>query len=268
MVNADVIAFLLPFAVLYASWRFQEFLVNLLRWPLASIAGQSNAFEAFLTFFGTLLHEVSHASILLVTGQGIMEFHVRPYHGHVLPRRAFGNWYGHLVLAAAAVAPLWLIPFLTIAVSTGLLGVNWLNAPVFSPDAQMEFYRASIAVSLSAMQDTLVQAARYPFLLTVMIVTLIVASPGLRPSKFIDDDGQKSGDIWVLRRTVRRHPIPFILVICALLALVGIPSGIQPVGAAILHVLLAVSFAGILTAIVGFVFYGFTAIMLRIVRGS
>src|SRR5207244_4244981 len=59
-------------AAVWLLWRAQALSVELLRWRLVALARWRGArgLYAVVSWFGTFLHEVSHASVLLLSGHG------------------------------------------------------------------------------------------------------------------------------------------------------------------------------------------------------
>src|SRR5688500_9253979 len=77
-------------AAVWVLWRLQTVSVDVLRTRLLVLTRHWDQawLYAIVSWFGTFLHEVSHATVLVLSGHGIKEFRAGVEEGHVLPARA------------------------------------------------------------------------------------------------------------------------------------------------------------------------------------
>jgi hypothetical protein len=203
-------------AAVWVLWRFQILGVELLRTRLVLLVrnpGQRWLY-AIVSWFGTLLHEISHASVLLLSGHGIRSFKAGVEQGHVVPSRMRGG-AGLLFFLVAALAPLFIPPALALA------GLVWLVDRSLLPDAVAGPGLHPAALVLREVFVTFperlalalarLDLARPLHLATLLLV--LVGIPGSRPShvkgsRFHGKDDE--GDIPALRRRIRSNPLPFL----------------------------------------------------------
>lgn len=207
-------------AAVWVLWRLQTVAVDVLRRALLLLGGRWHLawLYAIVSWFGTFLHEVSHATVLLLSGHGLREFRAGVEEGHVLPSRMKGG-AGMLFFLAAALAPLYIPPLLALLAMWLALHALPLKFAVAGP---------GLAGVWDAVQPVLVDLPRRLALLiagldladwrqaTVLAVVLLGA-PGARPSHVKTRFHAKGdgGDVAALRRHVRQHPLPFLLFLAA-----------------------------------------------------
>lgn len=217
-----VAALFAPLGV-WVLWRLQVLGVELLRWRLTKLLRHATWLYNAVSWFGTFLHEMSHATVLLLSGHGIKQFRVQTDSGHVLPRRVRRGPVGFLFFLAAALAPLFGPPLLA------LVGLTLLVAPALWP-----FGTAGLGLgpALDLLQDIFVTFPRQ--LLTAVarlnladpwhaaaLFVILFGIPGSKPShvKGSRFHGEKDeGDIAVVRSRIRRNPWPLLGFVVLLLA--------------------------------------------------
>src|SRR5688572_18622850 len=111
-------------AVVWVLWRLQTVSVDVLRTRMLALTRHWDQawIYAVVSWFGTFLHEVSHATVLLLSGHGVKQFRAGVEEGHVLPGRMRGG-VGMLFFLAAALAPLYIPPLLALLALGLVLGV-------------------------------------------------------------------------------------------------------------------------------------------------
>lgn len=260
-------AFLFPLS-LWALWRLQGLAVEGLRWSMAPMFRFAGGLHNVISFFGVLLHECSHAVVLAVTGHGVKQFHVRPDHGHVLPRRRFHNGLGDLAFMAAAFAPMFVVPAAALAAFVFLLDAPFPYTAAGSGwDATTEVARTFLVDSTVAWSKALASLDLSDLRHAALALVLLLAAPGMRPS-FASGKGLggNQGDLAVIRAMIRNRPWPFLI----LVALVVAAHFLVPMAPAAYwapaQVLWSVAVVGILTALLGAVVWGLVAVGSRIVR--
>lgn len=204
-----------PVAI-WVLWRLQVLGVELLRRRLVQLSLHAEGLYTLVSWFGTLLHEVSHAVVLLLSGHGIAAMRVGSTSGHVTPRRVRSGPVGFLSFLAAAMAPLYIPPALV------------LGALVFWVDPGLVAWQTGgpgLATALAVLRDLAVVLPQnllvavagldlvQPAHLLVFLLVLLSA-PGSRPShvkgsRFHGRDDE--GDVAVVRRFIRRDPWIFVL---------------------------------------------------------
>lgn len=212
----------LPPAIVWLLWRLQILSVDLLRTRMLVLHRHLDQRWMYwiVSWFGTFLHEVSHATVLLLSGHGIRKFRAGIEEGHVVPGRMHRG-AGMLFFLAAALAPLFIPPLLVlfglwlvldlqpIPFAAGSAHLEALR-PTFEPflvDLPLHLLRAIGGLDLANWRHALVFAL------------ILVAAPGSRPSHvkgswFHGKDDE--GDVPALRRTIRERPLPFILFLLVL----------------------------------------------------
>jgi hypothetical protein len=208
-----------PVAV-WVLWRFQVLSVEALRHQMVKMTRHFDQKWIYhiVSWFGTLLHEISHASVLLLSGHGIRDFSVRSEQGHVTPQRMRKGPVSFLFFLVAALAPLFIPPALV------LVGLLWLNDWTLVPWTVAE---SGLEEAWNVVRDLGVEFPKRlglaianldlakPWHLAVFLVILL-GTPGSRPShvkgsRFHGTNDE--GDVAVLRSRVRQNPIPFLLFI-------------------------------------------------------
>jgi len=204
--------------VVWVLWRLQTVGVDLLRRALLLLAGRWHLswLYAIVSWFGTFLHEVSHATVLLLSGHGVKEFRAGVEEGHVRPGRMKGG-AGMLFFLAAALAPLYIPPLLALLAMWLVLHALPLRFAVAG---------AGFGGVWDAVRPVLVELPQRLGLLiakldladwrqAIVLAVVLLGAPGSRPSHLksrfhSQGDG---GDVAALRRHIRHHPLPFLLFI-------------------------------------------------------
>lgn len=209
----------LPPAIVWLLWRLQTLSVEILRGRLIGLARNPDQrwLYAVVSWFGTFLHEASHALVLLLTGHGIRGFRAGVEEGHVLPARMHRG-AGTLFFLVAALAPLFIPPLLVLVGLWLVLGaqpVAWAaaesNLATFPSylhanllDGPLRLLRLLAGLDLADWRQALVFALA------------LLGAPGSRPShvrgsRWHGKDDQ--GDVAALRQTIRERPLPFVLLL-------------------------------------------------------
>src|SRR5688572_11508366 len=202
--------------VVWVLWRLQTVSVDILRRALLVLTRHWDQawMYAIVSWFGTFLHEVSHATVLVLSGHGLKEFRAGVEEGHVLPSRMRGG-VGMLFFLAAALAPLYIPPLLALLAiylvldvapipftvgGEGLEGVWDAVRPVLV-ELPQELALAIAGLDLSNWRHA------------VVLAIVLLGAPGSRPSHVKSRFPSKGdgGDVAALRRHIRHHPLPFVL---------------------------------------------------------
>lgn len=204
-------------------WRAQTLSVEALRLSLLRMAA-SPAFRplyAVVSWFGTLVHELSHASVLLLSGHGIREFRVKVERGFVTPARMRRGPISFLFFLVAALAPLFVPPLLVLAGWWWLEGSNPIHAG--TPSAGLTFAAEALYALVVDVPVRLAWRLAHLDLSHALHLALFLAAllgmPSARPShvKGSRFHGEKDeGDVAVLRARLRENPWPFILFVAVL----------------------------------------------------
>jgi hypothetical protein len=211
-------------AVLWALWRAQTASVGVLRIAMIRLVRHAKVLYLTASWFGTLLHEASHAAVLLLSGHGIKDASVRSETGHVTPRRTRNDPWSFLAFLAAAIAPLWIPPALVLLALALLVDPGLLPYHSVGPgwDAATETVRTSLIgtardvgaaiASLDLAQPSHIAA----------LVLALVAAPGSRPSHVRGSrfhGTRDEGDVAAVRRRIRQQPLVFLLFLAIVYAL-------------------------------------------------
>jgi hypothetical protein len=243
-------------------WRGQTLSVEALRTSLLWMARARGLrwVYSIVSWFGTLIHEMSHASVLLLSGHGISQFRVGSERGHVTPTKVKTRGIGMLSFLVAALAPLFVPPLLVLLALLFLVDKSLLVLPMAGP---------GLAPALDALKAVLLEfPARLLHALSTLdlarwqhaalLALLLLALPGSRPSHVRGSrfHGPGEGDVPVLRAHIRQHPIPFILFLLLLyaayfLTLVLPAAYWVPIGA-----VWALALTGVVLALVGAAWWG------------
>lgn len=242
-------------------WRGQTLSVEALRLSLLWMARRGLRWlYAAVSWFGTLIHEMSHASVLLLSGHGISQFRAGVERGHVMPTHVKTKGVGMLSFLVAALAPLFIPPLLVLLGVLFLVDRSILVLPTPGP---------GLEPALGALQEVLLEfplrllqalaqldLARWQH--AALLALVLLALPGSRPSHVRGSrfHGNAEGDIPVLRAHIRKHPIPFILFLLLLyaayfLTLVVPAAYWLPIGA-----VWALALTGVVLALVGAAWWG------------
>lgn len=249
-------------ALVWLLWRAQTLSVELLRRSLLVLDTRFDQkwLYALVSWFGTFLHEVSHALVLLLSGHGVKQFRAGVETGHVLPARMHRG-AGTLTFLVAALAPLFVPPALALAGFALLL--DGLDIPFFLgpatlakfPDALAPFFLTLPRDLLRAIASLDLADGRHALVFALMLL----GAPGSRPSHVRSRFHGKGdeGDVAALRATIRQHPVPFLAFLGLLygaffLAALAFPQAYwYPVEA-----VWAVALTGIVLALFGALFWG------------
>lgn len=261
-----VAALAAPVAI-WVLWRIQTSSVELLRLALLMLRDGHRRVYHVVSWLGTFIHELSHASVLLLSGHGVKQFRARSEQGHVLPARMPTGGLGLLSFLTAALAPLFVPPFFVLAAlalavdhkfvqfltaSGDLAGAQTLALALFV-DFPTRLGRAALDLDL----------LRWPHALVVLL--LLVAIPGARPSHVKGSrfhGTQDEGDVAVLRRLVRHNPWPLLAFLAVLYGAYLALVAFAPVPAAPLwywapvEAVAMLAVTGILLALFGTLWWG------------
>lgn len=248
-------------ALVWLLWRVQTLSVELLRRSLLVLDTRFDQrwLYAIVSWFGTFLHEVSHASVLLLTGHGVRQFRAGVEEGHVLPARMHRG-AGTLTFLVAALAPLFLPPALALA-GFALL-IDGLDIPFFVGPTTLDGFRDALTPFFVALPRDLLRAIARLDLAdwrhALVFALILLGAPGSRPShvrsRFHGEGDQ--GDVAALRATIRSHPVPFLAFLAILygaffLAALAFPQAYwYP-----LEAVWAVALTGIVLALFGALFW-------------
>ena len=248
-------------AVVWVLWRLQTVSVDALRRSLLVLTRHWDQawMYAIVSWFGTFLHEVSHASVLLLSGHGLKEFRAGVEEGHVLPSRMRGG-AGMLFFLAAALAPLYIPPLLALLAIYLVLGV----APIpFTVGGEgVEGVWDAVRPVLVGLPEDLVMAIAGLDLAdwrhAVVLAVVLLGAPGSRPSHVKSRFHSKGdgGDVAALRRHIRHHPLVFIAFLAAVFGAYFAARWLPEAYWFPLEAVWAVAVAGIVLALFGALFWG------------
>lgn len=208
-------------AVVWVLWRIQTLGVDGLRHVLLVLTRRWDTawVYAIVSWFGTFLHEVSHATVLLLSGHGIREFRAGVEEGHVLPGRMRGG-AGMLFFLAAALAPLYIPPLLALLAIYLVLHAAPIPFTV-GGDGLDGVWPALRPVLLDLPKDLAllvagIDLANWKHL--IVLGAVLLGTPASRPSHVKTRFHAKGdgGDVPALRRHIRHHPLPFLLFVALL----------------------------------------------------
>lgn len=255
MIELALLGLLAPLTI-WILWRIQAIAVDwVLRRALLRLLRHHGLSYSIVSWFGTLIHELSHATILLLTGHGIKGMRVRSESGVVSPRHERRGTIGFLSFLAAALAPIYLPPLLILMLAWWLLDrglITTLNVADLgaAKDAGLllvQEYPMQLLRALGGVDVTTWQGALMAFL-------LLVALPSARPSfvkgsKYHGEDDQ--GDIAVVRRRLRRRPWPLVGFFAVLYGLIFLTPWIGVGYWSAVALLWKTALTGILIALLG-----------------
>ncbi len=212
MVSIDwVIAGAIPIALAWLLWRVQALAVNqALRGGMYRLLRYQRTTYSVVSWFGVLVHEISHATVLLLGGHGIRRMKVGVDAGHVTPRQVRKGPLGTLTFIAAALAPMIAAP----AAVTGmlLLGGTRLPGPLVVPGIRTAWDNlGQVAVQVpAALVRDLIGMDVTTGIGAALFLLAVFAMPSARPSHVKTKGEADEGDIAVVRRLIRRRPWPVI----------------------------------------------------------
>ena len=248
-------------AAVWVLWRLQTVSVDVLRRSLLVLTRHWDQawMYAIVSWFGTFLHEVSHATVLLLSGHGLKEFRAGVEEGHVLPSRMRGG-VGMLFFLAAALAPLSIPPLLALLAIYLVLGVApipftvggegadgvWLAVRPVLVDLPQELALAIAGLDLGDWRHA------------VVLAVVLLGAPGSRPSHVKSRFHSKGdgGDVAALRRHIRQHPLVFLLFLAVVYGAYFVARWLPEAYWFPLEAVWAVAVAGIVLALFGALFWG------------
>lgn len=205
----------IPIVLVWVLWRLQTISVEALRRSLLVLDRHWDQkwLYAIVSWFGTFLHEVSHATVLLLSGHGVKQFRAGVEEGHVIPGRMRGGVWT-LTFLVAALAPLFIPPALVLVALT--VGLDVLDIPFFvGPDSLDGFAQALRPFFVELPRELALSIARLDlsdWKQALVLALILLGAPGSRPShvrsRFHGKGDQ--GDVAALRSTIRRNPVPFL----------------------------------------------------------
>jgi hypothetical protein len=207
-------------AVVWLLWRAQTLSVEGLRWSLVRMSrhGDLKWLYAIVSWFGVLLHEMSHALVLLLSGHGIKEFSVKVERGFVQPTRMKKGAFSFLFFLVAALAPLFLPPVLFLAGLWWLGHANPVGYVVPAAGAGLDAAKEALRAMLVAFPKHVVLAIaridlsdwRQCLLFAVVLIGMPSARPSfVKGSRFHGEQDQ--GDVAVIRSRIRENPLPLVV---------------------------------------------------------
>lgn len=243
--------------VIWVLWRLQILSVEALRVSLVRMARAHKWLYNVVSWFGTLIHELSHASVLLLSGHGIREFSVKVERGFVTPSRMRRGPVSFLFFLVAALAPLFVPPVLV------LLAMAWVDghglvAYVIPAQGLAPAAGALQAMVLQLPRDLVLRLAHLDLSRwqeAVILAAVLLGMPSARPShvKGSKFHGEKDeGDIAVLRSRIRQNPWPLIVFLLVLYGGYFAAMATWPAGYWVpLETVWALAVTGIVLALVG-----------------
>jgi len=250
-----VAAAFVPFVV-WVLWRVQAIAVDqVLRRGLYRLLRNLKPVYNVVSWTGVLLHETSHAVMLLLGGHGIRGFKVGIDAGHVTPSQVRKGPVGLLTFVAAALAPLYIAPgvillLLVLLVAPGLIGYASAGPGL---DSAVDVLRTMFVAFPPALLRSMFGLDLATWTGAAVFLLAVFALPAARPSHVKGRDGAKDeGDIAVARSRLRKHPL---VVAAFFLAVYGLYFALVPllpvVYWAVFQTVWAVAMTGILLAVVG-----------------
>ncbi len=212
MVTVDwFVAAALPIALAWLLWRLQAVCVNrLLRGGMYRLLRYQRTTYAFVSWFGVLVHEISHALVLMVGGHGIRRIKVGVDAGHVTPRQVRKGPIGTLTFIAAALAPMVAAPIAVAALL--LLGGLRLPAPVADAGV-LAAWENLMQVAMDVPERLVIDLVGMDVTTGVgaaLFLLAVFAMPSARPSHVKVRGEADEGDIAVVRRLIKKRPWPVL----------------------------------------------------------
>lgn len=255
-------------ALVWVLWRMQTLSVEALRRSLVRLDRHWDQkwLYAIVSWFGTFLHEVSHASVLLLSGHGIKEFRAGVEEGHVLPARMRGGVWT-LTFLVAALAPLFIPPLLVLLALT--IGLHVVEVPFFTGPGALDGYADTLRPFFVELPKELALAIAGLDLAdwreALVLAVILLGAPGSRPSHVRSRFHGKGdeGDVAALRATIRRNPLPFLaflVVVYAAFFLTRLDAPLPKAYWLPIEGVWAVALTGIVLALFGAAFWGLAAL--------
>lgn len=247
--------------VVWILWRLQTVSVDVLRRSLLVLTRRWDQawMYAIVSWFGTFLHEVSHATVLLLSGHGLKQFRAGVEEGHVLPSRMRGG-VGMLFFLAAALAPLYIPPLLALLAIYLVLGVAPIPFQV-GGEGLGGVWEAIRPVLVDLPTDLALAIAGLDLAdwrHAIVLAVVLLGAPGSRPSHVKSRFHSKGdgGDVAALRRHIRHHPLPFILFLAGVFGAYFASEWLPEAYWFPLEAVWAVAVAGVVLALFGALFWG------------
>lgn len=213
-----LLAAAVPLVATWALWRVQAVAVDrVLRVGMFKLLRWQRRTYNVVSWFGVLLHELSHAALLLVGGHGIREFSVHTDHGHVKPRHRRNGPYGRFTFVLAAMAPLYVAPSAILVVAAILLEPDLLRPASTGPglDAAWLAVRDLLTTFPLQLGEVLLGLDVTTGAGLAVLLLAVLAIPAARPSH-VRSEGRSEGDVAVLRATIRKAPALWLILLAAL----------------------------------------------------
>ncbi len=207
----DAIVAAAPIIIAWLLWRIQAFSINrFLRGGMYRLLRYQRTTYNIVSWFGVLIHEISHAVVMLLGGHGITQFRVGVDSGHVTPKQVRKGPLGTLTFIAAALAPM-------VAAPAAIAAFLLIGRPLPEPSTAAGFrgVQDNLATISRDMVERLVVDLVGMDVTTWMGASLLLlavfAMPSARPSHVKNKGEADEGDIAVVRALIKRRPLPVIL---------------------------------------------------------
>ncbi len=206
----DALVAAAPILIAWVLWRLQALAINrVLRGGMVKLLRYQRTTYNVVSWFGVLLHEISHAVVMLLGGHGIRGFKVGVDAGHVTPKQVRKGPLGTLTFIAAALAPM-------VAAPAAITAFLLIGRPL--PDTSAAHGFVGIRDNLEYIATDILQRLAFDVagmdLTTWMGATLfalaVFAMPSARPSHVRNKGEADEGDIAVVRRLIRQRPWPVL----------------------------------------------------------
>jgi hypothetical protein len=202
-----------PVAV-WVLWRLQVVSVELLRGRLVVLSTRWDQkwIYAIVSWFGVFLHELSHASVLVLSGHGLKQFRAGVEEGHILPARMQSGPVGFLFFLVAALAPLF-IPPLLVLLGFWLIGVDLpgLAEGGVGLQAALDLLRGNFVAFPKALALAIAGLDLAQWRHAAVFALVLLGIPAARPSHVKTKwHARGEGDVAVLRARIRSNPVPFV----------------------------------------------------------
>lgn len=256
-------------AATWLLWRAQTLSVDLLRWRMVKLTQVADQRWIYLivSWFGVVLHELSHASVLLLSGHGIKRFRAGAEEGHVLPARMRKGPFAFLFFLVAALAPLFVPPLLFLVALRFLLEgggtVVTFEAPGPGLQPAIEALRHALVDVPSRIASAVAGLDLATWQGALLLAIGLLAMPSSRPSHVKGSrfhGTEDEGDVAVLRAQIRHRPIVFVLFILLLYGAYFLVPFYPPAYWFPFEALWAVALTGVALAILGAAWWSLVAI--------